>query len=163
MAERVWRWYFRNAEAATIVAGVVTLANTCVLIGWGLAGIGVFALSTHPQIDSRRAILELVGVISVFYFPWAIIGIRTINGSRIALRFGTVLSALSLLHAVLFAAGLGPVMSFALMHDLRTDVYARLQLGTLLVLIATVTFVMHVIAVVPNVRRVASEPPASSA
>jgi eukaryotic-like serine/threonine-protein kinase len=147
-AEKIWRWYRRNASAAMIVAGGSTIINSLVLSGWHLFGIVMVLSGIHPVSHPTRFALELLIVMVVYFLPWLVIGFLTLNGSRPSLYVGTVLSAASLGHTIAMIAGWSPVMSLSVLEEARSNPYIRFQLSGLLMFIAAGLTAAHIAAVV---------------
>jgi hypothetical protein len=150
MTEKIWRWYCRSANATSVTAGALTVANALILTGWGLIGMIVFALGLHQVAEPGRAILELGIAILVFYIPWLLIGLRTLNGSIVALWIGAALSFFSLLNCVLMMVGVSPLLALQCMQEARSNTYVRIQLASLLLMIGVSTFAAYCIALVPQ-------------
>jgi tRNA A-37 threonylcarbamoyl transferase component Bud32 len=149
MAEKIWRWYRCNSNAAIITAGALTVANALLLTVWGLIGVAFVLLNSYPMKHRHLAAAQLLGVIVLYYVPWLIIGLRTLNGSRLSLYLGTFFSVLSLLHALLMMLGWNSsvFLSMEIMEEARANVFFRVQLMSLLVCIAATVFAAHVFAV----------------
>jgi hypothetical protein len=157
-AEKVWRWYRRNASAAMIIAGAVTMANACVLVAWEIVGIIVCLLEIHPVASPWQAAGELAAVATGLYLPWLFIGYLTLNGSAKALWTGTALSLLSLLVTITMMAGNSPLLSLQVMQEARSSSFFRIQLSSLLMCVAAGVLAVHVIALVA--RHDQEQPPA---
>jgi hypothetical protein len=92
-----------------------------------------------------------------------IIGLRTLNGSRLSLYLGTAFSFVSLVHAALMMAGWSGslFLGMEIMEEARSNVFVRVQLMSLLMCIAAALFAAHLFAVVARFESGLPEGPAS--
>ena len=151
MTEGLWRWYWRSGNAAMVMAGILTIANSFIFTGWGLVGI-IFILSgIHPLRSPLRGVTELLAVMVLYYIPWTVIGICTLNGNKMAF-LGTVISFISLVNCAMMMAGISPTLHLATLQEAQSNVYVRFQLSSLLALTTTTLFAANVIAVIPNLK-----------
>jgi len=93
---RIWRWYRRHPDASLKVAGGYATFCAILLLLWGLQGLLCYASGITPSDDPRRGMVEIGTAIVGVYLPLLWAGVRTLNGSIVALWFNTLISAAGL-------------------------------------------------------------------
>lgn len=158
---RVARWYTRDASAARVTAGVITVGSMIIDSAWCL----IAALSSARGVahgDHRGLVLVHSGALLIGLCPLFLwLGVRTIRGDLWALWISTILWCLS--EALFVATLLGldsSLIPLETMAVLRTSVETRLQVGSLLVLLHLPGVASHVAALLTHyvARPLASAP-----
>ncbi len=143
-ANRVIRWLLRNDDAPLIAAGIYTSTVAIMLLLWAVVGVGFYASGVHPTANPVRAILELFMLSTLVYLPLLVSGIGTLNGSPKMLWFGAI--QFCLLSFVGFAMMMGWLGGLELNAQAKSNIYIKLQLGSLLTIMFLAGLLLQLIA-----------------
>ncbi len=123
---RMWRWYNRNPDASTQVAGVYTILCGLLLVAWAIEGLFVYGFGIDDSPDAASAMAEITGLLFAVYLPLLATGYFVIRGRLAALIAATLMFGTGLLLAGFGLAG--KLQYSGVFND------ARLRLGILLLL-----------------------------
>ena len=142
---RAWRLYCRNPTAMMLAAGGYSTFCAVLMLLWGLSGVVIFCFRLHPTSRPHEATLTILLLILCFYVPVLGIGIKTLNGSVLALCLGVVAWC-----AGLFVSVGGLVGAF---FDVDTfgDTKVRMPLFVLFIMLCLLALILHAVALVAQV------------
>jgi hypothetical protein len=142
---RVWRWYRRHPDAMVSVAGGFSVVCAVIFILWGLAGAIVYCLGIHPTESPNESTVTIVVLVFGFYCPLLWTGIKTINGSTVALCTGVVAWLIGMSLSV--GGLLGTLFDKGTFGDTRV----RMPLFILFVTLSFLALFLHAAAIVARV------------
>ena len=144
---RIWRWYRRHPGASVKVAGGYATFTAILLLLWGIEGLICLGLGVDPSADAPgRFVLTLMQIL-IMRIPMLVAGIRTLNGSIVALWVNTFMCVAGL---VISVAGFFHVSVYS---TLLGSLIFRLPLMCLLSNLAMVGLLAHAIALVSHYTR----------
>jgi hypothetical protein len=113
----------------------------------------VYATGIHPSSRPLQAILELVAFILFYYVPMLGIGVRTLNGDARFVWAGIVWTCIGLAFPMGLMLGLEPITRLAIFAEAKSDAYTRVQLASLLCVIAAAGMALYALAAVRVLAR----------